>query len=123
MTVELAPSEKQTLLRQVGKLEKDLSQAETSAVHWADLAANLHNKLNEQEAARSGIVSIEQALLDRLKALLGHVGQQGHCRGCHHLIWWVLHQNGKRAPYDVDGLNHFASCTSAKEFRHEPSGT
>jgi len=37
---------------------------------------------------------------------------------CPAIRWWVLHlANGTRAPYTAEGLNHFATCIKAKEFR------
>jgi len=60
----------------------------------------------------------EDELLRRIKKLLSLVGSQGKCKGCGAEIWWVLHlANGTRAPYTAEGLNHFATCIKAKEFR------
>ena len=42
---------------------------------------------------------------------------EGQCRGCGIDIWWVTHANGKKAPYTKQGLNHFADCPKAKEFK------
>lgn len=32
------------------------------------------------------------------------------CRYCDASIAWVTHENGVKAPYDFDGLNHHATC-------------
>jgi hypothetical protein len=56
----------------------------------------------------------------RIEALLKHAGAPSHCKGCAALIFWVRHiDNGKSAPYDLDGQNHFASCGRAEEFRRK----
>ncbi len=61
--------------------------------------------------------------LDEMKAnvakLLAAVGQRGACRGCGREIWWLVHSNGKRAPYTRAGLNHFIDCPRAKEFKRK----
>lgn len=58
-----------------------------------------------------------QDLRKRIRALLRNVGEEGSCKGCQAPIYWVVHRNGKRAPYTVDGLNHFADCPAANLFR------
>jgi hypothetical protein len=42
---------------------------------------------------------------------------EGNCRSCGKHIWWVVTKNGKRAPYTVDGISHFADCPHAKKHR------
>ncbi len=49
--------------------------------------------------------------------LLKNVGEPGHCKGCREPIFWVVHRNGKKTPYDPAGLNHFVSCAQAAQFR------
>lgn len=57
---------------------------------------------------------------DRLRKnmadLLSRVGQGGRCRGCHAAIWWVVHLNNARTPYDQDGTNHFVTCPKRDDF-------
>lgn len=53
----------------------------------------------------------------RMAALLKHVGDASHCRGCSQAIFWVRHANGKAVPYDADGTNHFATCPQAANFK------
>jgi hypothetical protein len=53
-------------------------------------------------------------LLDRL---LKAIGDPGICRGCTASILWVRHRNGVKAPYNPDGVNHFATCSKAKAFQ------
>lgn len=54
---------------------------------------------------------------ERIKDLVKAVGQEGQCRGCGRKIWWIVTKNGKKAPYTDEGLNHFADCPKANEFR------
>lgn len=56
-------------------------------------------------------------LRKRIEMLLAIVGDKGRCRGCGAEIWWVKTRRGKPAPYDTDGLSHFATCPQAKTFR------
>jgi hypothetical protein len=46
------------------------------------------------------------------------------CRGCRQLVLWVITPNGKRAPFNAVGTNHFATCPKASSFRvpEEPPG-
>lgn len=39
------------------------------------------------------------------------------CKLCNVTIYLVEHRNGKRAPYTIDGLNHFSNCKYADQFR------
>lgn len=52
-----------------------------------------------------------------IKKLLAQVGEEARCRGCQTPIWWVTHRNGRLAPYTAAGLNHFADCPRAADFR------
>lgn len=40
-----------------------------------------------------------------------------NCRSCGTLILWVITAKGKRAPYNADGVSHFATCPSASKWR------
>jgi hypothetical protein len=52
------------------------------------------------------------------KALLMHVSTTGTCKGCGNPIRWVQHlDNGKMAPYDLDGVNHFVTCPDRMKFK------
>jgi hypothetical protein len=52
------------------------------------------------------------------RALLKQVGEPGTCRACGRPIFWVRHLGKEQpVPYDLDGLNHFASCPRADQFR------
>jgi hypothetical protein len=50
-------------------------------------------------------------------ALLKRVGTPGQCKGCQRPIVWVRDTNDHGAPYDADGVSHFATCPKAQEFR------
>lgn len=56
-------------------------------------------------------------LESNIRLLLAQVGEPGKCRGCGADIYWVVHRNGKRAPYTPHGLNHFADCPAAQNFK------
>ena len=70
------------------------------------------SQLGQIEAA--GLVVVDAAAL---RALLGNVGDLGHCRGCKAEVWWIEHRNGRKAPYTAAGLNHFADCPAAASFK------
>ena len=59
---------------------------------------------------------------DNAAALVRHVGSPGRCKGCRAEISWIQHANGKRVPYDADGMNHFATCREAHLFREQKGG-
>jgi hypothetical protein len=51
-------------------------------------------------------------------ALLKHVSTPGNCKGCGVPIRWVRHiSTGKITPYDLDGVNHFVTCSDRERFR------
>lgn len=51
--------------------------------------------------------------------LLRNVGEPGVCRsaGCNAEICWMVHRNGKRTPYNLDGTNHFATCVDSERWK------
>ncbi len=53
--------------------------------------------------------------IERLYKTLG--AQSGSCKACDAPIWWVTTKNGKSAPFTAEGLNHFADCPKAEQFR------
>lgn len=57
-------------------------------------------------------------LQKNILALLKIIGDAGLCSGCGAEIWWVVNpKTGKRMPITKAGLNHFADCPQAKNFR------
>jgi len=56
-------------------------------------------------------------LRKNIQHLLHAVGDSAFCRGCQAPIYWVKHKNGKKAPYNAEGLNHFADCPKAGDFK------
>jgi len=57
--------------------------------------------------------------------LLKHVGSKGRCKWCGADIVWIRHNDtSKNAPYDLSGINHWATCSKAKEHRNvKPAST
>lgn len=51
--------------------------------------------------------------------LLRQVGEDSRCSSslCGERIFWIVHRNGKRTPYDVDGVPHFITCPARDRFR------
>lgn len=60
---------------------------------------------------------------EHIAMLLSNLGTPGHCKGCGAPIWWIIHLNGKRVPYNLEGLNHFADCPNASTFRRKPGSS
>jgi len=54
---------------------------------------------------------------ENIRALLPLIGDEGVCKACGARIFWVMHKNGKEAPYTQDGLNHFIDCPEANRFK------
>jgi hypothetical protein len=49
-----------------------------------------------------------------VKLPTGDVGEPGECRSCHASVVWVVRpKDGRRAPYDIDGRHHNATCPDA----------
>lgn len=48
--------------------------------------------------------------------------KRGICRGCDKEIWWIVTVKGHYAPYDGDGISHFATCPQAPQFRRKRNG-
>jgi len=75
-----------------------------------------HKRCPECHLIHMPQVACYQAQAAAMLRLLGKVGDVGACR-CRVQLYWVVHRNGKRAPYTSAGLNHFIDCTRADEFR------
>jgi hypothetical protein len=57
---------------------------------------------------------------ERVETLLKLVAEEVRpCRACGVMLAMVRHHNGKLAPYDMQGVNHFILCSSAAEFRRK----
>jgi hypothetical protein len=52
-----------------------------------------------------------------LQPLLSAIGDKGQCKGCGAVVYWVVHKNGKKSPYTVNGTNHFIDCPQAGRFK------
>ena len=64
-------------------------------------------------------MSDEENLRRNIHLLLKQVGDIAICKGCGKEIYWVKHKNGKATPYNTEGMNHFADCVKAQDFRKE----
>lgn len=101
-------SETEAILQeQIAELNDAREQARRM---FAKEAVALRQQLAETGAERDRARELMSMLLD-------NVGVRAACRGCDREIIWVRHKNGKQAPYDADGINHFATCVQAAQFR------
>lgn len=66
------------------------------------------------------IGALETEASHRFRRLLDQVGDRSRCKACGAEIWWVKHHSGKKAPYTVEGISHFADCPHAEQFRRNP---
>lgn len=42
----------------------------------------------------------------------------GECRSCHAPVTWARHsRTGSRAPFNPDGISHYATCPQAPDWR------
>lgn len=71
----------------------------------------------EAEEAEEFYRAQAKRLRSNIARLLGLIGDLGKCRGCGTDIYWVRHKSGKKAPYTIEGLNHFADCPAKDKFR------
>ena len=49
--------------------------------------------------------------------LLVNIADGDFCTGCRRQIFWVIHKNGVRTPYNPDGVNHFVTCEKREQFK------
>ncbi len=56
-------------------------------------------------------------LSKNITRLLVNIGDGDFCTGCRRQIFWLIHKNGVRTPYDPDGTNHFATCPEREQFK------
>ena len=59
----------------------------------------------------------------RMASLLQNVAEEIRpCKACGVQLAFVRHRNSKLAPYTLDGVNHFATCPKADQFRRGGEG-
>jgi hypothetical protein len=60
----------------------------------------------------------QEKVIGQFQHLLRTIGDEGKCKGCGVPIWWIVNpKTGKKLPITWEGLNHFADCPKAKDFR------
>lgn len=57
--------------------------------------------------------------LRRLANLLKQVGEPGQCKACLAPLYWVLHRNGVRCPYDENGRPHPVTCPQVNQTKEK----
>jgi len=65
-----------------------------------------------------GVLRARAARLDKnMRALLDKIAVEARpCKACGAMLWFVKHVDGGKAPYTVDGTNHFQNCTNPERF-------
>jgi hypothetical protein len=59
-------------------------------------------------------------LTANLESIFRFVARESRpCRACGVQLWFVEHQNGRIAPYEYDGTNHFGKCPEAARFKRK----
>lgn len=93
-------------------------------IRYNTIVAGMSNLVQPNEAIESVQRTIAEhcqhflpSQNENMKSFIRLIGDEGRCKGCGVLIYWVKHKNGKAAPYTAEGLNHFVDCPAAKEFR------
>jgi len=84
-----------------------------------DLVAEASDKPTREISPINALREELEAVRGRLRALIRQVGEPAMCQGCEANIYFVRHLNGRNAPYDADGVNHFATCPKAENFRRK----
>lgn len=69
------------------------------------------------DVLKRGHVYVRIDIVTNLMKAIG--AEAGTCSRCNAPIWWVRTKAGKKAPYNLGGLNHFADCPDAQKFRRE----
>lgn len=61
-----------------------------------------------------------RAIQNNFSRLLAVIGDKATCKGCGAEIYWVVNpKTSKRMPITANGLNHFADCPAAAQFRKD----
>lgn len=53
----------------------------------------------------------------KMSNLLKLIGNASQCKGCSSAIWWVQTRAGKAMPLNSDGVPHWSTCPSVRQFR------
>ena len=69
------------------------------------------------ETAADPMTTERDRLRRNIGRLLVNIADGDFCTGCRRQIFWLIHKNGVRTPYDPDGTNHFATCEKREQFK------
>ena len=64
--------------------------------------------------------SDKDEIIEDFRALLSAITDPVTCKKCGEKIWFVSSKRNKYMPITANGINHFADCKFAKEFRSVP---
>jgi len=56
-------------------------------------------------------------IIEQFRAMLNMITSECKCKKCDAPIWFIKSKNNVFMPITEDGLNHFADCSAAKDFR------
>lgn len=59
---------------------------------------------------------------EKMRNLLKLIGNVSECNGCKSVIVWVATKFGKKMPLNPDGVQHWATCPQAREFKKNAAG-
>lgn len=77
--------------------------------------ANLFDDGQPAEEPASSAEIVLRANVERLLRNIG--GDPVKCKLCPAPIVFVVHRNGRKTPYDLDGTNHFITCPFRDRFK------
>ena len=56
-------------------------------------------------------------IIEQFRAMLNMIAGKCNCKKCNKPIWFIKSKNNVFMPITEDGLNHFADCSAAKDFK------
>jgi len=101
------------------ELERDLIR---HRVQWAEREKYTETERQNFQDRISALCRVLNTCHDNVRRLLEAVGTQGACEGCGAKIFWVMHKNGRRAPYTFMAANHYRECPDEKVQPVEDNG-
>jgi len=62
-------------------------------------------------------------IIEQFRAMLNMIAGKCNCKKCNKPIWFIKSKNNVFMPITEDGINHFADCPYAKDFKKNEEKT
>jgi len=104
----------------INKVMAERDELDRLLIKMCDLVARTEETNDLLKQAKDSYEKLYEELRSRImnfEHLLKMIGDKGEYKGCGAEIYWLKSRKGKPMPITIKGINHFADCPKADNFR------